>query len=165
MNQQINEAAAALPTPPQGKKKKGTVVKIIFILLALLVLAGAGFGASILWANRGGAESEKAVTEKDPEFTSHPMHFTVNLAEPEQRRYLRVTIELGYDQKNMTKEIEKKEAELRDIVINILRTKSVKDISSSEGTESLRLEITKQLDNSLIEGKLREVYFTEFLIQ
>ncbi|MDO9573375.1 MAG: flagellar basal body-associated FliL family protein, partial [Candidatus Contubernalis sp.] len=84
---------------------------------------------------------------------------------PEQRRYLRVTRELGYDQKNMTKEIEKKEAELRDIVINILRTKSVEDISSPEGTENLRLEITEQLDKSLIEGKLLEVYFTEFLIQ
>ena len=100
-----------------------------------------------------------------PIISFSPMVFTVNLADPQQRRFLKVTVELGYRNEELTAEINSKVPEIRDFIIELFRSRSVSDINNSEGTNALRTELKAELNQRLEAGEIVEVYFTEFIIQ
>jgi flagellar FliL protein len=54
---------------------------------------------------------------------------------------------------------------LRDAVLGILTSKSLKDISTTEGKQRLKEEIAYRLNSYLSRGKILQVYFTDFVIQ
>ena len=145
----------------KGKKKKGRMGKLLIILLILVVLASAGFA---LWhfVFRGEGEDED---RRETAITSPPLGFTVNLADVEQRRYRKASVELCYNERRLGKEIEDKVSELRDLIIDIFRSKQAAEISTLEGTDNLRMEIKDQVNKRLNSGQLTEVFFTEFMIQ
>lgn len=89
--------------------------------------------------------------------------FLVNLADPGQLRYLKVTLHVETHQRG--EEFEKRLPQSRDSVLTILSSKNSKDIMTSEGKNALREEIKEKLNHLLMETKVRNIYFTEFVIQ
>lgn len=110
--------------------------------------------------------------------------FVVNLIDYNGRRYLKATIELEIeeDKTGPKKEAKKEEGGhgkggsanpeldkmvpyMRNIIINILSSKTFKDISSVEGKDSLRQEIAFRINGAMTKGKIKNVYFKEFVVQ
>ena len=60
-------------------------------------------------------------------------------------------------------EIEKRKAQVRDIIIIILSSKTYEDVSSREGKDRLRNEIKDTINSFLVQGKIANVFFTEFI--
>lgn len=89
--------------------------------------------------------------------------FLVNLADPGQLRYLKVTLQVETQQRG--EEFGKRLPQSRDSVLTILSSKNSKDIMTSEGKNALREEIREKLNHLLMETKVRNIYFTEFVIQ
>lgn len=152
---------------PGGKaqEKGGKKKKIILLLVIVLVLAVAGAAAwYFLLADRG--EDLPAVPQ-EPQVELHSPHFsfTVNLAGADHRRFLRSTLVLGYQEPGLTEELVLKEAKVRDLIITIMRAKTLEDVSISEGVQQLRLEIKETLNEFLEGDPVLEVFFTEFVIQ
>ncbi len=144
-------------------KKKGGKGKIIILVAIVLILAIAGAAVwFFLLADRGEELSEP---EPQVKFYSPELKFTVNLAESEHRRFLRTTLVLGYQEARLTEELVLKEAQIRDLIITILRARSKEDISTREGVQNLRLEIKEALNDFLEESPVLEVFFTEFVVQ
>lgn len=143
---------------PQKSKSK---FKLIFVLLLVLLLAAGSYAAWRFFI-RGEAPQPEPVL---PMIIAEPMVFTVNLADAQQRRFLRVTVELGYREKELTEEIGLKTPKIRDLIIEILRANTVADIDTPAGTEKLRAKLIEQINAGLQSGKVEEVYFTEFIIQ
>jgi len=54
---------------------------------------------------------------------------------------------------------------IRDMIIRILSSKTVPEISTAKGKEKLKEEIKKNLNARLATGEIRNVYFTAFVIQ
>ncbi len=65
----------------------------------------------------------------------------------------------------MQKELSQRNNEIRSELIELLRNKSVEDLHEPGGQEALREEIIETLNDMLITGEIKTLYFSEFIIQ
>lgn len=174
MAEEKAEVQAAAPAPSGGQKP------ILFIALAvvnMLVVAAVGFmlfqgkkkeaaEPKIDHVIKGEAETQKAEASEDHSFIGRvvPLEtFVVNLAESKGRKIAKVNIEIELKGDNVAEEIEKRKAQVRDIIIILLSSKTYDEVSTKEGKEALRTEIKEQLNAFLATGQISNVYFTEFI--
>jgi flagellar protein FliL len=96
----------------------------------------------------------------------HLETFTLNIDDPDQRAYLRVGIDLGLDR-------DPKEsggttpptAVVRDTILNVLMATKLQDVTTVEGKRKLKDQILVALQQRVPDMAVREVYFTDFLVQ
>lgn len=146
---------------------------IILVVPALLIGLGGGYYI-------GKSLTETAMKEeqiKEPKETETqvkepavgPMFkldaFTVNLHEPRGNRYLKTTIQLELDGEVLKPEVEKRLPQIQDIILALLTSKTTEELQSLEGKFRLREELLSRINALLVNGKLKRVYFTEFVIQ
>jgi flagellar FliL protein len=80
-------------------------------------------------------------------------------------RYLKIIIELDISDKNCIPELNQLKPKLRDNVLDLLSSKSYKDIMDISGKQRLREELMLRMNSFLTGGKITKVYFTEFVVQ
>jgi flagellar basal body-associated protein FliL len=93
----------------------------------------------------------------------HLETFVVNLANLDERAYLRAGIDLGTS--GPAPEDQAALARLRDIILTQLAQQRSQDILTAEGKERLKLELLTALQRQAPDLGVAEVYFTEFLVQ
>ena len=151
------------PEAGGGKKKL-----ILFLLLFIILLAVAGGGAYFFLFAKKDKKEEKAPRVAPPEvgimYKLEPA-FIVNLADPEATVYARISITLEVANQKVLQEVHKKEPVIRDAIIEIVSSKTSSELRTPEGREELKLEILKRINTILSKGGVRNVYFTEFVIQ
>lgn len=91
--------------------------------------------------------------------------FTVNLKSDSGKRYLKTTISLELEGKELAMELNTKNAVLRDRIIRILSSKTVEEISSQKGKQKVSEQIMDTLNTMITDGSIKGVYFTEFVVQ
>jgi flagellar protein FliL len=91
--------------------------------------------------------------------------FTVNLLSESGHRYLKLQLTLEMSGKELSPELEEKKPVFRDIIIRILSSKSLEEISTVKGKEKLKEEIVEDLNTRLKDGKVKSLYFTDFVVQ
>ncbi len=89
----------------------------------------------------------------------------VNLNGAEASRYLKISIGLEVDNEDASAEIEERMPQLRDIVISSTCGRMVEELVSVEGKELLKKELRARMSRTIQEGKLMNVYFSEFVVQ
>ena len=62
-------------------------------------------------------------------------------------------------------QVQERLPEMRDAVIMILSEKSVEDLNQPGGKVNLRAEIFRHLGDSIPDGRLMNVYFSDLVIQ
>ena len=151
-------------TSTEPEKKSSSMV----LILALLVVAmGAGAGAYFYFHQ---TKTAQAAPTAEPE-TLHTVHlegFTVNLADVEENHFLRVTIDIGLGHApKAAKEGESEipTARVRDAILTVLTAGKADVLITQEGKAQLKKEILAALQRVAPELDVREVYFTEFLVQ
>lgn len=91
--------------------------------------------------------------------------FQVNLADPYQDRYVQMTVALEYIAENELKEeLEKRRAKIRDTIISLTTTKTRKQIMSPEGRMRFRVSLMNTINSFLQRGRIKQLYFTQFII-
>lgn len=149
-----------------GGKKLLIILVIIIAILALAVTAF--YFVNKVYFNEAGEDNQEADASREappPYKMFGPQDFTVNLVNADQRRYLKATITLGFEDKRLTKELEQRKAQVRDTIINVLRSQRVEDVLDISGTDRLRATMIAELNLILSNGEIKEIYFTDFLIQ
>ncbi len=165
MADEEKEAQQAEETSGGGKGKL-----LLALLLLLILLIGGGAGAYFfLFAKKDDSKEETPKPEVSPEsvgvmYKLEPA-FIVNLADPEATMYARVSVTLELSSPEVTMEVQKREPIIRDAIIEILSNKTSRELRSPEGREQLKLEIIKRINTILVQGGVRNVYFTEFVVQ
>ncbi|MGI6129618.1 MAG: flagellar basal body-associated FliL family protein [bacterium] len=92
--------------------------------------------------------------------------FNVNLADLESKRFLRATLTLELSSSKLIPELDKRQAQIRDIIISILRKKKAADLKAdSINVVNLKHQVKEQLNAILEKGEISAVYFTEFIVQ
>lgn len=98
--------------------------------------------------------------------------FTVNLADPEEGRFLRVTMSLGVDGKlppppktDSSPSNPVSAAAIRDTILSILTQCKSDELLTADGKAKLKADLLRALDENVPELQAREIYFTEFLVQ
>jgi flagellar protein FliL len=162
--------------PAEAEMTQGGRPPLKLIVLALLVVILLGGGAfawksGILNNMIGGGETNKVAKkiskiEKPDIGPIYPMEpFIVNLMEPMGKRYLKVKIELELEKEELRSEVDKRLPQFRDGILTLLSSKSFKDVNDLSGKYQLRSEILGMLNGYLKTGKVKNVYFTEFIVQ
>lgn len=179
-------------TEEGGKKKSGNMLLIIIIAVLVLILVIGGVVAALMMGNNDaaaeagkGAKTEvaaqghategeasgeasagaggEAMTEVGLMFPLET--FTVNLLSESGRRYLKCELNLEMGGKELSPELEEKKPVFRDIIIRILSSKSLEEISTAKGKEKLKEQIVNEINLRLKDGKVKNVYFTDFVVQ
>jgi len=146
------------------EKGKGKMKLIIIILASVLVVGGGVAGYFIFTGgHKGEAEAKTESTGVPSIFALEP--FIVNIYDGQDLRYLRVRVELEVANEEMKTEAEARKAQLRDAILVLLTTKTMLDIRDQQGKNQLRQEIFTVSNNILPPGKLKKVYFTDFVVQ
>lgn len=148
--------------------------KRLFIFLGplvALVLAGALVYIlkppflSHLLPNYAGAKTEKDRPKKEKGFLYKMDPLIVNLADKETLHYLKIKIDLESMEEKPNEEFEKRIPQIRDHILLLLSTKERLELMNAEGKNKLRKEIREKVNNLLKNFKIKDIYFTEFLIQ
>ncbi|BDQ27715.1 flagellar basal body-associated protein FliL [Helicobacter heilmannii] len=91
--------------------------------------------------------------------------FVVNLITQNGRRYLKTSITLELSDPKLLEEVKVKETAIKDTIIEILSSKSIEEISTLKGKNKLKEEIRNNINSFLIDGYVKNIFFTDFVIQ
>jgi flagellar basal body-associated protein FliL len=142
------------------KPKKGNMLLFLgagSLIGVLAVVAGIFFFAPGLVSDEDAGRGQGHVYSMEP--------FLVNLAAPDQVRYLKVRIDIESTEKKPNEEYQQRVSQLRDSVLTVLSTKRYQDIFDSEGKKKLKEEIISKLNPLVSHFKVKTIYFTEFVVQ
>lgn len=91
----------------------------------------------------------------------------LNLSDPDQRAYLRIGLDLAVASSPEPKKTDAKTSSslIRDTVLDVLMSATSKELESADQKRRLKQTILQTLNERSPELKVREVYFTEFLVQ
>jgi len=91
--------------------------------------------------------------------------FIVNLKGNGMKRYLKTTIAIEVEEKEVKQELEMLTPKLRDTILFVLTSKSYNDLFSNEGKIALKHELIAHINRILKSGTIRAIYITDFIIQ
>ncbi len=145
------------------EKKKSSLVKIIIMVVAVAALAGGGFFAYLKFFKKPHNEPKKPVVEQA--VIQEMGTYLVNLADPGGKRYLKITMQFELTNAKVSQELARRTVEVRDKIIMLLSSKEYEEIGNPTGKMTLKKELISQLNRILQDGQVKEIYFTEFLVQ
>ncbi len=165
---QTADSAAKAPSPSFFSKKIITIgIPIFVVQLAIVYFLMAKFLAAPTHAENSTAktedESQKAESATQNIFLIKDV--IINPAGTNGTRFLLTTVGIEVSTPEAQQELEKKEVQVRDLLNSILTSKGLNELVSIDQRELLRVEISKQVGALLKSGKLRNVYFSKFIIQ
>lgn len=161
----------------ESKNGKGVFIAIIGIILLLVIVIVVGVFFFL---------GEKKPQEETPDNT--PTHntaasglksnyakpgpifvitepFIVNLVGQNGKRYAKATIAFELSSTEFQKEIGTKIPIIKDRINHILSSKSFEEVSTPKGKDKLKDQILEELNTFMVDGYIKSVFFTEFVIQ
>jgi flagellar protein FliL len=140
------------------------------VMVGLLVLAAIGWWGCRHSSKQANAPGNKAPGTTEIKAVIHLETFVVNLADPEESRFLRVGIDLGLENPLPSKEGKGEDprvstARLRDTILGVLSTWRSDALLAPDGKQKLKQELVHALRERVPNLGVKEVYFTDFLVQ
>ncbi len=152
---------------------KKTIIIIAVVAILFLTIIGAGF--FMMWnkmssvvaktQNTPAQDIETKENDSDIGAVYSLDSFIVNLSGDGGKRYLRVTMEMEMDNEKLSEEMAKRLPQIRNAILMILPEKKYEDISDKKGKTALGEEIINTVNELLKTGTIKNIYFTEFVIQ
>ena len=156
--------SADVPEEEKQKTVKGIAVRrrsLVWIVPAVVVLALVGW----FWSKRGSDLAGAANDAGRIKSTLHLETFVLNLADRDQKSYLRVGIDLGLRKEAGKSESAPSVAQVRDTILSVLGLAEVNELLTATGKIQLKADLLKALQVRMPDLGVEEIYFTEFLIQ
>lgn len=159
--------------PAEGQEPKKKSKLLLFIVIGVVLAGGGGAAAFLMKSDKTEVTDEngevQAAEPTEERAGLIPLDtFLVNLNDPEGERYMKVTMRLTVAPESVAGEIlgdEVQLARIRDRVLTVLMSKTFAELADPLGKESLRFEIQGQVDALLEEGAVKDVFFSEFVVQ
>jgi flagellar FliL protein len=163
-----NAAPAPAPSPSFFSKKTLMIgIPVFIVQLAVVYFLMAKFIAAPPHADAVAQKTEEEA-QKGEAVTQNIFlikDVIINPAGTNGTRFLLTTVGIEVSTPEAQQELEKKEVQVRDLLNSILTSKGLNDLVSIDQREVLRGEISKKVGELLKSGKLRNVYFSKFIIQ
>lgn len=178
------EAAEVENEGEEGAKKK--IPLWVFIVLgSQILLVGVIIGALLLFSGGSdkptgegeeGLEPSAAEQKVDPSKVKDPATligpqfdldpFVVNMIDDGRGpRYLKVEVKFELENAEVQPEIEGRLSQIRDELLLLFSSKRTTDVETIDGKRILKDEIFTRVNKILVTGRIKRVYFTEFVIQ
>ncbi len=96
----------------------------------------------------------------------HLGDFTTNIVKDgKSTKFLKTKVSVRTEHEDVSEEIKKRNVVIRDSVIKALSSKQFAEVATERGKLNLKEEVGETINNLLSEGKVEEVFFTEFIVQ
>ncbi|MCK6550123.1 flagellar basal body-associated FliL family protein [Myxococcota bacterium] len=161
------EEKAAAPATPAAPKAKPPILTLLTLVLVLVNIGATGFTAFLVMSipAAGAPAKEEHHAEEGPGPTVALDPFIVNLNESESSRYLKTSVELEVATQPDADFVTKSKSAVRDEALRYLSSLRVADTLGEEGKNKIREELTARIEKVLGPGKLKKIYFGEFVVQ
>jgi len=169
-----NEAA---PAEKKGDSKKN----LIIVVAAVLVLA---IGGGAAWFFLAKGENKATPKDGDPAKTEKKARvdengkplppigpivevkeFVINIMDKGETRFLKAAMSLELDNPKVAEELGQRLPQVQDTILLHIGSKTFDELSDLQGKLQLRAELIAKLNAFLEQGKIKNIYFTSFVIQ
>ena len=122
-------------------------------------------------ADEGGddAESEEGEETEYSAADLGPMvklgDFVVNLNNPGQSRYLKISLRAEVSDSRTRDELRAREPQMRDVVISYLSSLPIKQTYGARAKAGIRDNIRRRLNQLLTTGEVKRIFYTDFMTQ
>lgn len=151
--------------PMENKIEKNNSLRLVIIILLVVVILLAGTIGYYLVSGNNGLDVVGKMNQEE-EFTVLLNEFLVNLKfENNRKNYLKVQIALMYTDKKQTLLINSNTSKIRDVILFELGKYNADEILDGEALVELKKEMIQQLNVALEGNIIKDVYFTDLVIQ
>ncbi len=170
--------------PRDDKKKKdadsseedGSKKKLIIIIAAavvlLLIIGGAAF-FFLKPAPEVPGEVDPGLNVPVPEITQSteigPMveikEFIVNIISEDERHYVKASLTIELNREEALEETSKRMPQIRDAILLLVGNKTYEELQDLQGKKQLKAELISKINSFLQTGKVKAIYFTDFVVQ
>ena len=149
-----------------GSKNK----MIIIIAVTVVLLIGIGVGAYLYFGGDSALtpEQEQALLERRAMEIGPMVHidsFIVNIVDDGEVRYLKAAITLEAESAQVAAELNQRMPQIQDAVLLLIGNKTFAELSDLQGRLQLRAELLNRINSLLLNGKVKRIYFTDFVVQ
>jgi flagellar FliL protein len=158
---------------PSASSGLNKIVKILIYValgaVSLVLMAVISYYVALTAAAQQYKEVASIAVVKPPPPTENfnfPEDFRVNTADRGDPHFIKLRLSLGFDRGNpaLSAELADRMPQLRNIINLILMGKTKDGLSTVQDRLELREEIKASVNHILSEGKITEVYFSEFIV-
>jgi flagellar FliL protein len=160
-------------TAAEGGSKKKLFIIIGAVIVVLLIAAGvAGF---FLLNKKKSEEAAKdpglevPVPELNQSSTIGPMvdisEFIVNIISGEANHYVKAALTIELSNEEVQEEVKKRMPQIRDSILLLVGNKTYEELQDLQGKKQLKAELTSKINGILQAGKVKAIYFTDFVVQ
>lgn len=181
-NEPNTQADQPTAEPKPAPEKKSLMMKILMIgvpLFLLQIVVIYFLMAKLIYPSSVNHQQESAPAgetvkaegegETEPEVEEAQIFVVkdliVNPAGTNGTRFLLTTVGYEVGTAQVKTELEKKEVLIRDMLNTVLGSRGLEQLGDLKQKELLRAEIAEKTNALLKEGKLKNVYFSKFIIQ
>ncbi len=155
-----------------GTKKK---LFILIGIVVLLLLIGGGIAGYFLLR-----KPEPPPEELDPgaqvpvpdlaaQATIGPMvnieEFIVNIISADNPHYVKASLTVELSNEEVQPEVEQRMPQVRDAILLLIGNKTYEELQDLHGKKQLKAELTSKINSFLQNGKVKSIYFTNFVVQ
>jgi flagellar FliL protein len=165
------EEKEAIGNEDEGITPKKSFFKWILLTgIVLFVVIGGYFGWTLFVKGGEGVAgiSEPLLKLREEKPVIYPLNpFIVNLMDKSGlgKRYLKVTMKLEVGNEKDKDLLADHTPQIRDTVLLLLSSLTFKDINSIEGKIDLKQSLMARINRVLGDGRVRTIYFSEFVVQ
>ncbi len=137
------------------------ILLIIGVIFLVVVVAGVtSFG--VLWYLSQPDDEAAQEVEMGP--TYELGEYTVNLSGSSRFQFLQTSIVLEVSDEDVIDDLEERSPQVQDNMISVLRNTSDQELTQP-GVPELKENITEVLNEIAANGEVRNVWFTDFVVQ
>ncbi len=155
-----------------GSKKK---LFLIIGLIAVVLLAGAGTAAFFMLKKAPEPKETKDPAKQVPvpdlnqQADIGPQvnieEFIVNIISGDSAHYVKASLTVELTNPEVKAEVEKRMPQMRDAILLLIGNKTFEELQDLQGKKQLKAELTSKINSFLKTGKVKAVYFTNFVVQ
>lgn len=133
----------------------------MLIILIAITLVGAVAVVVVLKVT-GAEKAEGPSIDEVLEASVDIPEITTNLAGDD---FIRISFKIQTDSKKAKEELEKRDFQVKNIIIHLLSEKTSEEIQGNEGQTQLETQLKDEINELMQEGKVEKVYITGSLLQ
>lgn len=169
------EKKAAKTEKTEGGGKKKLFIIIGAAIVVLLLLGGGAF--FFLSKQKHAVETEEKkdpghevpVPELSQSAAIGPMvditEFIVNIISDEANHYVKASLTIELTNELVKQEVTQRMPQIRDAILLLVGNKTYEELQDLQGKKQLKAELTSKINSFLQAGKVKSIYFTDFVVQ
>lgn len=156
----------------EGGGKKKLIIIIAAAVILLLIIGGAAF-FFLRPAPEPVGDPDPGLDVPVPEITVSqeigPMveikEFIVNIISEDGRHYVKAALTIELYKEEALEETTKRMPQIRDAILLLVGNKTFEELHDLQGKKQLKAELVSKINSFLQTGKVKAIYFTDFVVQ